>query len=108
MTKELFALLMAGTLLIPLITSAQGDDVTIGFGSGAAPMAAEQTLPLPSVPHLEGVPWLNSRSSVKGLKVDTLFGRKLDTLGPFLLQPVIPGPHISEKPAPRGHAVQLE
>jgi hypothetical protein len=103
MTKELFALLMASTLLIPLITPALGDDVTTGFGvgrSGAAPIAAEQALPLPSLPQLEGVLWLNPGAPVKGLKVDTLFGPKFDTLGPFLLQPAVPGPQVSVRAGP--------
>lgn len=103
MTKELFAILMAGTLLIPLITPALGEDVTTGFGvrrPDAAPVAAEQALPLPSLPQLEGVPWLNPGAPVKGLKVDTLFGPKLDTLGPFLLQPAIPGAQVSVRAGP--------
>jgi hypothetical protein len=86
MNKELFALLMAGTLLIPLITPALGDDATTGFGirrPNVPPVATDQALPLPALPHFEGVPWLNSGSSVKGPKVDTLFGPKLDTPGPF-------------------------
>jgi hypothetical protein len=111
MNKELFALLMAGTLLIPLITPALGDDATTGFGSGrpgAPPVAAHQTLPLPALPHLEGVPWLKSGSSVKGLKVDTLFGPKLDTLGPFLLQPAMPGTHVSVRAGPSASGHQTE
>jgi hypothetical protein len=106
MTKELFALLTAGTLLIPLVTPALGDDATTGFGSGrrlnAPPVATDQTLPLSTLPHLEGVPWLNSGSPAKGLKVDTLFGPQLDTLGPFLLQPAIPGAQVSLRAGPSG------
>jgi hypothetical protein len=108
MTKELFAVLVAGTLLIPLITPARGDDVTTGFGAGrpdAAPIAAKQTLPLPSLPHLEGVPWLNSGPPLKGLKVDTLYGPKLDTFGPFLLQPAIPDAQVSGRSEPSGSAI---
>jgi hypothetical protein len=111
MTKELFALLMAGTLLIPLVTPALGDDATTGFGGrrpNAPPVATDQTLALPTLPHLEGVPWLNSGSPVKGLKVDTLFGPKLDTLGPFLLQPTIPGAQVSVRAGPSGSAHQTQ
>jgi hypothetical protein len=97
MTKELFALLMAGTLLIPLITPAVGDDVTTGGGRTPAPSQAaiEQTLPLPAVPYLKDVPWLNSPAPLKGLKVETLFDPKLDMLGPFLLQPALPNAQVS-------------
>jgi hypothetical protein len=111
MTKELFALLMAGTLLIPLITPALGDDATTGFGirrPSMPPVATDQTLPLPALPHLEGIPWLNSGPSVRGLKVDTLFGPKLDTLGPFLLQPAIPGTYVSVRAGPSASAHQTE
>jgi hypothetical protein len=49
MTKELFALLMASTLLIPLITPALGDDVTTGFGASKdAACISRQSQPEPS------------------------------------------------------------
>jgi hypothetical protein len=110
MTKELFALLMAGTLLIPLITPALGDDVTTGGGQAPTPpqAAVEQRLPLPPVPHLEGVPWLNSPAPLKGLKVDTLLGPNLDALGPFLLQPALPNAQVSAGAGHPGGEIHTE
>jgi hypothetical protein len=89
MTKELFAVLMAGTLLIPLMTLAGSQDATTGFAGAQTEAAAtnRQLLQLPPVPHLGAVPWLNSGQPWKAPKSDTLFGPKLDTLGPFLLRP---------------------
>jgi hypothetical protein len=110
MTKELFALLMAGTLLVPLITPVLGDDVTTGGGRTPALSQAPvgQTLPLPAVSHLEGVPWLNSPAPLKGLKVDTLLGPKLDALGPFLLQPALPNAQVSAGAGHPGGEIHTE
>jgi hypothetical protein len=110
MTKELFALLMVGTLLIPLITPAGSEDATTGFAGGRpdAAAAAGRTLPLPPVPHLDGMPWLNSGPPLKGPKVDTLFGPKLDTLGPFLLQPAFPDAQVSAGAATARREIHTE
>jgi hypothetical protein len=85
MTKELFALLMAGALR-----------------PNASQSAAGEFLPLPPVPHLDTMPWVNSAPASEGLKIDTLFGPKLDTFGPFLLEPVLPRAQISAGAAPSG------
>jgi hypothetical protein len=98
MTRELLALLLAGTLMIPLVTSARGDDRTGGVAAlrpYPSHESAWKALSLPAVPHLDTMPWLNLGSAAKGLKVDMLFGPKLDTLGPFLLQPALPHPQVS-------------
>jgi hypothetical protein len=110
MTKELFALLMAGTLLIPLITPALGDHVATGGGRTPAPSqaAVEQGLPLPPVPYLEGVPWLSSPAPLKGLKVDTLFGPKPNAFGPFLLQPALPNAQVSAAAGHPGSEIHTE
>jgi hypothetical protein len=95
MTRELFALLMAGTLLIPLITAAHGEDATTGFARARADAAGAHTLLPLQVPHLQDAPWFNSGARLKGPKVDTLITPGLETLGPFLLQPAIPSARIS-------------
>jgi hypothetical protein len=103
MTKTLFALLVAGTLMVPHVTPAMGNEGT------AMPVSARTGLPsgewpgemrLPPIPHLENMPWLMSGTAVKGPKVDTLLGPKLDTLGPFLVQPTIPGTRFSSRTRP--------
>ena len=90
MTNGLFALLLAGALMVPHVTPALGTESTVGIGGTrhAPPQASEGALQLPPVPHLDTLRWLNSSS--RGPQVDTLLAPKLHTLGPFLLQPEIP------------------
>ena len=98
MSKGLFALLMAGSLMVPLITPAMASESTVGLSvarQAAAPRASWDAIPLPPVPYLDTMPWLNSGSAIKGPKVDILLGPKLETVGPFLAQPVIPGMQFS-------------
>jgi hypothetical protein len=95
MTKGLFALLLAGSLMVPLITPAMGGESTVGLGGApqaAPPRASWDGLPLPPVPHLDTMQWLNARPAIKGLKTDVLLGPKLETLGPFLISPVASSP----------------
>src|SRR4051794_222923 len=80
MTKGMFALLLAGALMVPHVTPAMGTDSTLGLGQ--APVQ------FPPIPHLDTLRWLDTGG--RGPKVDPLMGPKLDTLGPFLLEPEIP------------------
>lgn len=93
MTKGLIRLLIAGSLTVPHMTPAIGNDATVGLGSqGAYPSQVETwaALPLPPVPHLETMPWLTSGSFLRGPKIDMLLGPNIETLGPFLVAPAIP------------------
>lgn len=93
MTKGLITLLIAGSLTVPHITPALGNDATVGLGSRGAYRSQVETwaaLPLPLVPHLETMPWLTSGSFLRGPKIDMLLGPKIETLGPFLVAPSIP------------------
>src|SRR3954471_19257126 len=93
MTKNLFALALASTLMVPHITPAFGKDSTTGFGGTRAGALAQQTskeLPLPPVPDLESMPWLTHGSRAANGKVDMLWHPHGGTLDPFLLQPKIP------------------
>jgi hypothetical protein len=105
MTKGLFALLVAGTLTVPHIASALGNDATVGLGGQGANRAQAESwaaLSLPPVPHLETMPWLTSGSLLRGPKIDTLLGPRIDTLGPFLVAPSIPPRHFSAiNPSPQ-------
>jgi hypothetical protein len=103
MTKTLFALLFAGTLMVPHVTPAMGNEGTVmpdSARSGQASGEWPREVRLPPIPHLENTPWLMSGSSLKGPKVDMLFGPKLDTLGPFLVQPTIPATRFSSRAQP--------
>jgi hypothetical protein len=92
MSKGLFALLLAGTFMVPSIAPAFGNDATVGLRVQEPPSQAQSwgTLPLAPVPYLETTPWLTSDFLLKGPKVDILLGSKVETLGPFLVAPSIP------------------
>ena len=104
MTKGMFALLLAGALTVPHVTPALGTDSTLGLGQAQSPQAWG-ALQLPPIPHLDTLRWLDT--GPRGPKVDTLMGPKLDTLGPFLLEPEIPSAPF-RKQAGTGHSDVLE
>jgi hypothetical protein len=111
MTKGLFALLLAGTLTAPLSVPAVGEDGTVGLNAprdGQAQPQAWDVRPLPPVPYLDTMPWLFSVSPTSALGIEHLYGPKLQTLGPFLLPPVIPPPQLSWEVAPLGPQLTTE
>jgi hypothetical protein len=64
----------------------------VGLGGARQPVrprASWDGSPLPPVPHLDTMPWLNSGSAIRGPKMDILLGPQLETVGPFLVQPLI-------------------
>jgi hypothetical protein len=80
-------LLVAGALVLPL-TSAWGEDPTVGLGTAQGiPSAtnADRMLPLPPVPYLDTMLWLNSRA---------LLGPPLETLGAFMVDPATLSPRF--------------
>ena len=98
MTKGLYAFLLAGTLMGMHIVPAVGDDATArrDFMRENQPRARSgEQLRLPAVPHLDSVPWLNSRFSSRGAKIDFLLGPKFETRGPFLAERRVPPSTIS-------------
>jgi hypothetical protein len=98
MTKRLFAMLLAGTLLVPLISPALGNESTVGLGTPGHDRLQGSSwgaFTLPPVPYLDTMPWLKSGSALKGPKVDILLDPKLEPLGPLLGQPAIPTAHTS-------------
>ena len=107
MIKGLFAVLMAGTLMIPHITPALGNESTVGVGAtrhAPSPLSSWEALSLSPVPYLDTMQWLNSGTVSRAPEIDLLWGPKLDTLGPFLVQPQIPFSRFSsssEALAPR-------
>ena len=94
MAKGMFALLLAGALMVPHVTPALGTDSTMSLGRGSAPRANGGDLQLPPIPYLDTLRWLDR--GARGPKVDTLMGPKLDTLGPFLLEPEIPSASFAD------------
>jgi hypothetical protein len=95
MTKGMFALLLAGALMVPHVTPALGTDSTVGLGQTPVPHA-NGDLQLPPIPYLDTLRWLDS--GARGPKVDTPLNPKLDTLGPFLLEPEIPSASFAGGP----------
>jgi hypothetical protein len=87
MTKGMFALLLAGALMVPHVTPASGTHSAPGLGHLTS-QATGGDLQLPPIPYLDTLRWLDS--GARGPKIDNLMGPKLDTLGPFLLEPEIP------------------
>lgn len=58
MIKGLFAVVLAGSLMIPLPANAGQNNIKSSTSSVAA-----ETLPLPPIPHAETIPWLTARSA---------------------------------------------
>ena len=102
MTKGMFALLLAGALMVPHVTPALGTDSTLGLGHAPAPQGNGRDLQLPPIPHFDTLRWLDT--GARGPKVDILISPKLDTLGPFLLEPEIPSASF-RKQAGAGHSL---
>jgi hypothetical protein len=91
MIKGLFALLMAGSLLIPHITPASGNESVVRVGSSKqADSRTVDWLTLLSTQKFERVPWIKFGSKPAGPRNDLPVGTKLDTLEPFLLPPSNP------------------
>jgi hypothetical protein len=97
MSKELFALLLAGIFMVPHVTPALGNDATVGLRVQEPQSTAQsgRMLPLAPVPHLEPTPWLTSDRLLKGPRLDILVGPKIETLGPFLVSPSFPPGQLS-------------
>jgi hypothetical protein len=88
MMKELYALLLASTLMVPHIAPALGADGTRQPSVSHQGQTLGQSpgqLQLPPVPDLESMPWLKSLSTSKGTKIDFL-DPKFQVPGPFLAE----------------------
>jgi hypothetical protein len=99
MTQELFALLLAGALMVPSIKPAGGGESTVGLGTEPQANSWGTAQPVP-VPHLDATPWVSTDTRLNDPKVEILTDLQLDTLGPFLVEPAIPPRRISPSAAP--------
>ena len=75
MTKGMFALLLAGALMVPHVTPALGTDSTLGLGHAPAPQGNGRDLQLPPIPRLDTLRWLHT--GARGPKVDILMVQSL-------------------------------
>ena len=69
--KRLLAFTLAGALMAPTTGLASENAFSNDGARQAAPKFPEK-LPLPPIPHLETMPWMNLDLETKGPKVDTL------------------------------------
>jgi hypothetical protein len=101
MTKTLFALMLAGTFMVPHITAAIGNESTTEIARTNRVSSAQQrweSIGLPAIPHLDTMPWLTRGSLTAGPKIDMLWPA---TPGPSLLELSIPPTKFSStNPAP--------
>ena len=76
MTKGMFALLLAGALMVPHVTPALGTDSTLGLWACPGPQAKwPGPSQLPPIPRLDTLRWLDT--GARGPKVDILMGPSL-------------------------------
>ena len=84
MNKELFAVLMAGTLMVPHVSPALGDEST-GSVLRAEWQSKNFAAYLPELP--AAAPWLYLDARTKLPKADFPLGRPTNSIGVFALQP---------------------
>jgi hypothetical protein len=82
MMERLLALLLAGALVAPQVGQASESALNNGGARQAASTFPEK-LPLPPIPYLDTMPWMNIGSESKGPRVDAL-------LPPNFVVPAIP------------------
>jgi hypothetical protein len=95
MTKTLFALMLAGTLMVPHITPAVGNERAteiVGLKRASSAQKSWDSVGLPAIPHLDTMPWLTRGPLTVGPKIDMLWPA---TPGPSLLELTIPSTKIS-------------
>jgi hypothetical protein len=90
---RLFALLMAGALMAPHITPALGNESITKFADTQESRSVDWAALLSA--EFTKVPWLKFDFDVRAPRSNLPIGPKLDTLGPFLLQPASPGTQFS-------------
>jgi len=76
------AFVLGGALMAPP-TGVAGESAFSNDGARQAASKFPEKLPLPPIPHVETMPWMNFDSETKGPRVDTL-------LPPSFLVPAIP------------------
>jgi hypothetical protein len=76
MMKKLLAFVLAGALMAPT-TGLASESAFRDDGARQAASKFPEKLPLPPIPHLETMPWMNFDFETKGLKVDNFNTRQL-------------------------------
>ena len=93
--KALFALLVAGTLMIPEGAAAleKHGSVRAATSKTIHPQAAWDKLPLPPIPYLDTIPWLEAAMNWRGPQVDAWLHSSPPAL-PFMMQTASPAPQV--------------
>ena len=82
--------------MVPQIDSALGSESALDLnGRQAAPQVRHEAFPLPPVPYLDTMPWVNPGLGSSGLKVDNLSATTLKDLPGLLKQPPVPAQNLS-------------
>jgi len=92
MTKTLFALMLAGTFIVPPATGNESKTETTGIEGATPAQQRWDAFSLPAIPHLDALAWLTRGSLTAGPKVDMLWPA---TPGPSLLEMNIPPTRFS-------------
>jgi hypothetical protein len=92
MTKTLFALMLAGTFMVPPAIGNESKAETAGIKGAPSAQQRWDAFTLPAIPHLDTMPWLTRGTLTVGPKVDVLWPA---TPGPPLLELNIPPTRFS-------------
>jgi hypothetical protein len=92
MTKTLFALMLAGTFMVPPAIGNESKTETAGIKGAPPAQQRWDGFSLPAIPNLDTMPWLTRGSLTAGPKVDMLWPA---TPGPFPLELNIPPTRFS-------------
>jgi hypothetical protein len=91
MNRAVPMLVLGGCLLAAPVSAPGGEGVMPTMPRQEAP-----SLSLPPVPHLDTIPWLTSAVDLKSRpNLDAGFKPKLDSLGPLLIDPIVPPTQFS-------------
>ena len=71
MTERLLALLLAGALVAPQLGRASESKLNLNY-DGERQASVSEKLPLPRIPYLDTMPWINFGSELRGPRIDTL------------------------------------
>jgi hypothetical protein len=89
MSKALITILLGICLAgFPLAAAVGNESAPQRTPAGAARDASWSVLPLPAVPHLDTIQWLNSAAGAD--RQPKVLGPQVDYLSPFLIDPTAP------------------
>lgn len=98
MSRVLTTILLGTSLAAFPLAAAVGNESGLQRAPGASADAAWSVLPLPPVPHLDTIQWLNSTTE----RPPRILGPQVDYLSPFLIDPTAPPTQFSATEKPGG------